>query len=65
MDGGECARHVQHYLWHIDHTSAWRPGENVIDVLASGRQIEQGTANVAAVQRHQIPNACALHRWFP
>lgn len=44
VDGGECARLVQHYLWHIGHTSMWRPGENVIDVLASGRQIEQGTA---------------------
>jgi hypothetical protein len=40
VDGGECARLVQHYLAHIGQTSTWRPGENVIDVLASGRQIE-------------------------
>jgi hypothetical protein len=44
VDGGECARLVQHYNLHMGHTSTWRAGENVIDVLASGRQIEQGTA---------------------
>jgi hypothetical protein len=36
VDGGECARLVQHYISYIRHTSTWRPGENVIDVLASG-----------------------------
>jgi hypothetical protein len=36
VDGGECARLVQHYISYIGHTSTWRPGENVIDVLASG-----------------------------
>jgi hypothetical protein len=44
VDGGECARLVQHYLLGIGVTSSWRPGENVIDVLASDRKIESGTA---------------------
>jgi hypothetical protein len=44
VDGGECVRLIQHYLFGIGTTSSWRPGENVIDVLASGRKIEQWTA---------------------
>ncbi|TFW27756.1 BPSL0067 family protein [Massilia horti] len=44
VDGGECARLIQNLLPWVGHTSRWQPGENVIDVLASGRQIEQGTA---------------------
>jgi hypothetical protein len=44
VDGGECARLVQHFIAHIGQTQFWKPGENVIDVLASGRQIVQGTA---------------------
>lgn len=44
VDGGECARLIQHFLPQIGQTALWKPGENVIDVLASGRQIEQGTA---------------------
>lgn len=42
--GGECARLLQHFIPGIGLTSSWRPGENVVDVLASGRSIPIGTA---------------------
>jgi hypothetical protein len=60
VDGGECARLVQHYILHMGHTSTWRAGENVIDVLASGRQIEQGTA-IATFVNGRFPNGGYRH----
>lgn len=44
VDGGECARLIQHFLPQVGQTACWKPGENVIDVLARGGRIEQGTA---------------------
>lgn len=52
VDGGECARLIQNLMPWVGHTSIWRPGENVIDVLASGRQIEEGTAIATFVDGH-------------
>jgi hypothetical protein len=63
VDGGECARLVQHYLSGIGPTSTWRAGENVIDVLASGRQIEQGTA-IATFVDGRYPNGGYRHAAF-
>jgi hypothetical protein len=63
VDGGECARLVQHYLAHIGQTSTWRPGENVIDVLASGRQIEPGTA-IGTFVKGRYPSGGHRHAAF-
>lgn len=52
VDGGECARLVQHYITGVGPTSSWRQGENVIDVLASGRTIPPGTAIANFVDGH-------------
>jgi hypothetical protein len=54
LDGGECARLVQNLLPWVGHTSGWRPGENVMDVLASGRHIENGTA-IATFENGRYP----------
>lgn len=40
VDTGECARLVQMYLPHIGHTTTWKPGERVVDILERGGQIE-------------------------
>lgn len=58
--GGECARLVQHFIPGIGLTSSWRPGENVIDVLASGRTIPQGTA-IATFVNGRYPNHGRRH----
>lgn len=63
VDGGECARLVQHYIRHIGHTSTWRPGERVIDVLAAGRKIEPGTA-IATFVDGRYPNHGHRHAAF-
>jgi hypothetical protein len=63
VDGGACARLVQHYLAHIGHTSTWKPGENVIDALAAGKQIEQGTA-IATFVNGRYPDHGYRHAAF-
>lgn len=60
VGGGECARLVQHYVPGIGLTSTWRPGENVIDVLASGRSIPRGTA-IATFVNGRYPNQGRRH----
>jgi hypothetical protein len=44
VDTGECARLVQVMVPQVGHTSIWRPGERVLDVLARGGKIPPGTA---------------------
>jgi hypothetical protein len=63
VDGGECARLVQHYLPHIGHTSTWKPGERVLDVLMRGNKIEPGTA-VATFVKGRYPHAGHRHAAF-
>lgn len=63
VDGGECARLVQHYLPGIGVTVSWRPGENVVDMLASGRQIEPGTA-IATFINGRYPTSGHRHAAF-
>lgn len=63
VDGGECARLVQHFLPHIGLTSRWRPGENVIDIIASGRKIPEGTA-IANFVNGRYPTSGARHAAF-
>lgn len=63
VDGGECARLIQHYIAHIGQTAFWRPGENVIDVLASGRSIQQGTA-IATFINGRYPTVGHRHAAF-
>lgn len=60
VGGGECARLVQHLLPWVGHTSLWRPGENVVDVLASGRQIPEGTA-IATFVNGRYPTSGHRH----
>lgn len=33
VDGGECARLVQHFMSKVGRTSTWRPAERVVDIL--------------------------------
>lgn len=63
VDGGECARLLQHYLPQIGHTSTWRAGERVLDVLESGRKIEPGTA-VANFVNGRYPQSGHRHAAF-
>lgn len=63
VDGGECARFVQHYLPQVGRTSIWVPGERVIDVLESGRKIEPGTA-VAVFVNGRYPTHGHRHAGF-
>jgi len=51
VDGGECARLVQHYLPEVGHTTRWKPGERVMDVLLRGGTIPPGTAVATFVNR--------------
>lgn len=57
---GECARLVQMYIPEVGHTSTWRPGERVIDVLEKGGRIEPGTA-VANFVRGRYPTSGHRH----
>jgi hypothetical protein len=57
---GECARLVQMYVPQIGHTSTWKPGERVIDVLERGGQIESGTA-IATFVNGRYPTAGHRH----
>jgi hypothetical protein len=63
VDGGECARLVQHHLPHIGHTTTWKPGERVLDVLMRGDKIEPGTA-VATFVKGRYPQAGHRHAAF-
>ena len=63
VDTGECARLVQVYIPQIGHTSTWRPGERVLDVLARGGAIEPGTA-VANFVNGRYPTAGHRHAAF-
>lgn len=60
---GECARLVQHYLAGVGLTSRWRAGENVMEVLASGRQIAPGTA-IATFVNGRYPSQGQRHAAF-
>jgi hypothetical protein len=63
VDTGECARLVQHYLPNIGHTTTWKPGERVLDVLMRGGRIEPGTA-VATFVRGRYPQSGHRHAAF-
>jgi hypothetical protein len=63
VDTGECARLVQVMVPQIGHTSTWRPGERVLDVLARGGTIESGTA-VATFVNGRYPTAGHRHAAF-
>jgi hypothetical protein len=60
VDGGECARLVQHLLPWVGHTSGWRPGENVVELLAAGKSIEPETA-IATFVNGQYPSGGHRH----
>ena len=63
VDTGECARLVQMYVPQIGHTSTWKPGERVIDVLERGGKIEPGTA-VATFVKGRYPSSGHRHAAF-
>ena len=63
VDSGECARLVQVYVPQVGHTSTWRPGERVPDVLARGGKIPPGTA-VATFVNGRYPTAGHRHAAF-
>jgi hypothetical protein len=63
VDTGECARLVQMYLPHIGHTTTWKPGERVVDILERGGQIEPGTA-IATFVNGRYPQAGHRHAAF-
>ncbi len=60
VDGGECARLVQHFMSNIGTTSHWKAGERVLDIIASGRKLEPGTA-VATFVKGRFPNSGHRH----
>jgi hypothetical protein len=63
VDTGECARLVQVMVPQVGHTSIWRPGERVLDVLARGGKIPPGTA-VATFVNGRYPTAGHRHAAF-
>ena len=63
VDTGECARLVQVMIPQIGHTSTWRPGERVLDVLARGGTVPPGTA-VATFVHGRYPTAGHRHAAF-
>lgn len=63
VDTGECARLVQVMVPQVGHTSTWRPGERVLDVLARGGKIPPGTA-VATFVNGRYPAAGHRHAAF-
>jgi hypothetical protein len=63
VDGGECARLAQHFIPQIGHTSIWKPGARVMDVLASGGKIERGTA-IATFVNGRYPTHGKRHAAF-
>jgi hypothetical protein len=63
VDTGECARLVQMYIPQIGHTSTWKPGERVVDVLERVGNIEPGTA-VATFVKGRYPVSGHRHAAF-
>ena len=63
VDTGECARLVQLYLPQLGHTSGWKPGARVIDILERGGKIAPGTA-VATFGNGRYPQAGHRHAAF-
>jgi hypothetical protein len=63
VDTGECARLVQVYAPQVGHTSTWKPGERVLDILARGGKIEPGTA-VANFVNGRYPTSGQRHAAF-
>lgn len=63
VDTGECARLVQMYTPRLGHTSTWKPGERVIDILERGGKIESGTA-IATFVKGRYPTAGHRHAAF-
>ena len=63
VDTGECVRLVQVMLPQVGHTSTWRPGERVLDVLARGENIPPGTA-VATFVNGRLPTDGNRHAAF-
>jgi hypothetical protein len=63
VDTGECARLVQMYIPQLGHTSTWKPGERVIDILERGGKIESGTA-VATFVKSKYPTSGHRHAAF-
>lgn len=63
VDTGECVRLVQMYLPQLGHTTGWKPGERVIDMLERGGKIESGTA-VATFVNGRFPQTGHRHAAF-
>lgn len=63
VDGGECARLVQHFMSRIGPTGQWKAGERVLDIIASGRKLEPGTA-VATFVKGRYPSSGHRHAAF-
>jgi hypothetical protein len=63
VDTGECARLVQMYIPQLGHTTTWKPGERVIDILERGGKIESGTA-VATFVKGRFPTSGHRHAAF-
>lgn len=63
VDTGECVRLVQVMVPQVGHTSTWRPGERVLDVLTRGGTIPPGTA-VATFVNGRYPTAGRRHAAF-
>lgn len=60
---GECARLVQHFIPQVGHTSTWKAGERVVDVLERGGDIERGTA-IANFVKGRYPQSGHRHAAF-
>jgi hypothetical protein len=60
VDTDECARLVQMYIPQLSHTTTWKPGEGVIDILERGGKIESGTA-VATFVKGRYPTCDHRH----
>jgi hypothetical protein len=60
---GECARLVQMYLPQLGHSTTWRPGERVVDILERGGHIDPGTA-VANFVNGRYPQVGHRHAAF-
>lgn len=63
VENGECVRLVQHFLPAVGHTTTWKPGERVVDILERGGYIEPGTA-VATFVNGRYPTGGHKHAAF-
>lgn len=63
VDTGECARLIQMYIPQLGHTSTWKPGARVVDILERGGKIESGTA-IATFVKGRYPIAGHRHAAF-